>query len=139
MKQIISISFAVIILLSGMNLTIATHYCRGEIAATKISFSDKPASCGMESGIQRNSSFETIITTHCCEDEIASCTVDSNYAPSEVQLNTLQSYALQIIEMPAGSHSYNIHYSSSLSAATGPPGTIMAHAVFRSEICIFRI
>ncbi len=87
MKQIVSISFTLIILLSGMNLTIATHYCRGEFAAAKISFSDKPASCGMESGSKDNSSSETGIAAFCCEDVLASYTVDNNYAPSEAHLN----------------------------------------------------
>jgi hypothetical protein len=50
MKKLLSRSVALIILLTGMNLTISSHFCGGVLAATKVSFTGKLASCGMESG-----------------------------------------------------------------------------------------
>ena len=122
-----------------MNLTIATHYCRGEFAAAKISFSGKPASCGMESGSKDNSSSETGITAFCCEDVLAAYTVDNNYAPSEAHLNWLQGHFMQVFEKPACSFSNDKFNPSSFYANTGPPGMIMTNAVNRAEICIFQI
>jgi len=138
-KHLLSISFAVIILLSGMNLTIATHYCRGEIAATKISFSGKPASCGMESGTENSSSSETGITTHCCEDKIAAYTIDSNYCPSEIHLKNLTRYILATFGMPVNVSFIYYHNPSSFLADKGPPYLITENAVSRAEICVFRI
>jgi uncharacterized protein YxeA len=48
MKKIFSILFAVMVVLSGMHISISTHICGGEIAAVKLSVSAVKATCGME-------------------------------------------------------------------------------------------
>jgi hypothetical protein len=48
MKRIFPILFSLLGFLSGMHISLATHYCQGKIAATKFSFYGEKASCGME-------------------------------------------------------------------------------------------
>jgi hypothetical protein len=47
-KKIVSISLLFLTLTALLHLSIATHYCGGMKAASKISFSGKLATCGME-------------------------------------------------------------------------------------------
>jgi len=61
MRKLSSISLAILILLAGMHITIATHFCGGEIAATKVSLAGIAASCGMESDKNTGASSEVIM------------------------------------------------------------------------------
>ena len=47
MKKLFSILFAAIVLVSGMHLSVATHFCGGEISQVKLSFTHENATCGM--------------------------------------------------------------------------------------------
>ena len=78
MKKILSIPLIILILGSGMTLNVATHYCCGKVAATKVSLSPRLASCGMEIP-SVNKLTEDAISKHCCEDKISAYSFDTNY------------------------------------------------------------
>lgn len=140
MKNLLSILFAALILLSGMHLTLATHLCGGEVSAVKLSFAHEKASCGMCDEAKSTSADKTISTEGCCKDEISFYTVDTNYNPSSFQLSKPVDQLLQVFYIPE-----NIGFSSlsSLYSANAhvqqPPGEYSAYAVVRPHICIFRI
>ena len=48
MKQIVSILFSVILLLSHLNLTIGTHLCEGKAVKTKLMVGHESLSCNIE-------------------------------------------------------------------------------------------
>jgi hypothetical protein len=81
MKKVFSISMAVLVLLSMLHLTVATHYCGGEIAASKISLSGKLASCGMERAEESCPIQGNLMKSHCCDDVVTLCRRDRNYTP----------------------------------------------------------
>jgi len=71
MKKIFSILFAAMILLSGMHLSIATHYCGGEISQVMLSFSHENASCGMCGEKETTTIEKNVSNEACCKDEMS--------------------------------------------------------------------
>ncbi|MFY9151447.1 MAG: hypothetical protein WAO52_05500 [Prolixibacteraceae bacterium] len=140
MKKLLSITFAFLILLSGMHFTIATHYCGGEIAATKASFSRELASCGMEGTVDEC----TVPGNHvekknCCNDKVSAFSIDQNYSPSVYDFNFFAQNILQVFEIPA---SIDFHSFTAINLSctdTSPPGNLMIHAVSLPKICVFLI
>ena len=82
MKKGVSISLVLLLLTAMLHFTIATHFCGGRVAASKVSLSGKLASCGMECSEKDFPLPGTHFITHCCDDVVTLFGVDSNYAPS---------------------------------------------------------
>jgi len=139
MKKLFSILFAALILLSGMNLSLASHYCGGELSAVKWSLNDAKAGCGMELAATKTSSDKSFEAQSCCKDEISFYTVDHNYNQSTHQINEPVHQLLQVFYIPEtiGFHFFNT--SSSVNATIHPPGKFIASAVSLPDICVFRI
>ncbi len=140
MKNLFSILFAVLILLSGMHLTLATHLCGGEVSAVKLSFAHEKASCGMCDEAKSTSADKTISTEGCCKDEVSFYTVDTNYNLSFFHLSKPVNQLLQVFYIPenVGLSSFS-SLSSTNTNVHQPPGEYSAYAVVRPHICIFRI
>lgn len=87
MRKLLSILFAIVIILSGMNMTVDAHICGGEVAAVKLSFIQEKATCGMEvmnTIIPDDKKFEK---KRCCKDEMSLLTIDDNYNPSTLEIS----------------------------------------------------
>ena len=139
MKKFVSILFALFILLAGMHLTVATHFCGEKIAATRVSFTGHLASCGMESDSKINPSSETNFAAHCCDNEISVYAVDNNYTPTEFHGKEIIQNLLHEFYLPAV-FSYEHQYISSLNLTNAsPPCDFSANAVNMADICVFRI
>ena len=139
MKKLLSISFAFLILLSGMHLTIATHYCGDEFAASKISFSGKLATCGMEGETDQLSKTSNQLEKHCCDNHVSSFSVDHNYAPSFTDFNSFAQNILQVFIVPASIDFHSLTAINLNSTDTSPPGNLLLHAVSLPKICVFLI
>lgn len=138
MKRIFSILFAVLILISGMHLSIATHICGGEVADVKWSFTGEKATCGMESDEQSTSS-EPLIASNCCQNEISILAVDNNYNPSSIQIKEITKSLLQVCNVPVSMTLPSCAASTLFSTIIGPPDNLLASAVSLPNICTFRI
>ena len=139
MKKLLAIPLALLILLSGMHFTIATHYCGGKIAATKVSLSGKEASCGMISDHRSYNSGETQISSKCCDDEKAVYKIDSDYSFSAFHFKEIPQNILLEFQIPEG---FSFHSPIALltHATNGsPPDYFLANAVSMADICVFRI
>ncbi|MDO8929239.1 MAG: hypothetical protein Q7W54_09655 [Bacteroidota bacterium] len=139
MKKILSILFALLIILSGMHLSIATHLCGGEIAASKVSFSGGPASCGMEVPGGNCSSQGSELDSNCCKNKVSVFAVDSNYAPSFTEFNSFSQNILQVFVLPVCPTIHSLSAINGTSSDVGPPGNNLATAVSLPKICVFRI
>ena len=139
MKKLISLFFAILILLSGMNLSLAAHSCGGELSALKVSFTHEKASCGMCATEQTNPTEKSINSEGCCKDQMSFLEVDHNYNPTSFQINTPNIQLLQVFYIPStlGIHSFN--NNASLNTNVQPPGNNIASAVSLPDICVFRI
>lgn len=139
MKKFLSISFALLILASGMHITIATHFCGGVFAKSTVSVSGKLASCGMEDPAEQCPSTGNHIHSSCCSDKIALLAVDNNYAPSFSEFKIFPKDLLQVYTIPADVQ-LNLLSSSGLSGKNvSPPGNYAVSDVSLPKICVFRI
>ena len=137
MKKQFSILFALLILVSGMHITVATHLC-GDYKTVRWSLSAEKATCGMEANTD-NSQTITISEKSCCHDQIANFTVDSNYSPSFSHILTPTHQLLQVFYVPENDFA-SFNSNTQLSYATvHPPGVFLPSDVTLSDICVFRI
>ena len=139
MKKGVSISFALLMLLAMLHLTVATHYCGGKVAASTVSLSGKLATCGMECSEKGLPLPGTNFTKHCCDNIVTFCGIDSNYTPSFSFVPESYQYNFQVFAIPVGL-SVNSHTDLiTLDTNTSPPGVLLSTNVDLSDICIFRI
>jgi len=139
MKKFLSISFSFLILLSVMHLTIAKHYCGGEIAAAKVSVSGELASCGMEGSDDSSPLPGKHFSTHCCDDEVSVLAVDNNYAPSFSEFKVFSQQILQVFDIPASSQINSLSALNLVCTNVSPPGIFIVSDVSLPKICVFRI
>lgn len=139
MKKLFSISIALIMLLSGLQLTISTHYCGGEIADSKVSVLGKVASCGMESQSDDCSQPGNHVKSSCCNDKLSVYAVDHNYSPSFTEFKAFSQTVLQVFTIPENSTLHSITPLSQLFTDVSPSGSLLVSAVSLPKICVFRI
>lgn len=137
MKKVFSIVFSLILLLSGMHFSIATHFCGDEISEWKISSSETKASCGM-CHEEENHSSPTLQAPGCCSDALSVWKVDSNFQQTQIKLPVNILFTIEL---------YSVHDTNKLlytantvqtHALVRPPG-ILPEAVNLADICVFRI
>ena len=140
MKRVFSILFALLILLSGTQLTVSAHYCGGELADSKVSVWGGLASCGMEDkttdGCTKPGSHHD---KHCCNNTISVYEVDHNYSPSFFEFKTIEKSVLQVFTLPENISFYSLTSLFQNNANISPPGFLLATAVSLPKICVFRI
>ena len=139
MKKLFSISIALIMLLSGMQFTISTHYCGGEFADSKVSIVGHLASCGMESSTDECSQPGSHVKSSCCNDQVSVYEVDHNYSPSFTEFKAFSQTVLQVFTVPENSTLHSITPLGQLFTDVSPPGLILANSVSLPKICVFRI
>lgn len=137
MKKLFTIIIAVLILASGLRVSIDHHYCGGKLAGTKLSFSGRLASCGMET-VQDNCSRQISVDKKCCEDQLTYYSLASQYLPEYFKISNpspeenLQSFPVS--ELLFSSYDFSNNNSWVL-----PPGEKLKPGITLSEICVFRI
>jgi len=140
MKKFLSISFSFLILLSGLHITIATHYCGSEGATSeKVSVTGELASCGMEGPEETCPLPGKHLGTHCCDDKVSVLAVDNNYAPSVSDFKAFSQHILQVFNIPASLQISSLTAVNLISTSVSPPGYYLVSAVSLPDICVFRI
>jgi len=139
MKKYFTISLATLILLAGMQFTIATHICGGEIASTHVSISGKLATCGMVQDSKSETHSETILTLDCCENEVAVYSVEDNYTPSSYQNLDITQNIHHSVYIPEVFGFYTKGSPSLNNINVSPPDNFAVNSVNMTDICVFRI
>ncbi len=140
MKKILSISFALLILISGLNFTVSTHFCGGKVAASKVSLYGELASCGMEESSTDQCKLPiSQVHSNCCQTKVSSFVIDSNYTPSFTDFKFFGHTALTIFIVPESDIFHNLTSLSLASSDTSPPENSLVHAVSLPKICVFLI
>ena len=137
MKNIISIFLIVLILLSGLHLSVATHYCSGELADIKVSFTGQKGSCGM-AGEKDNSPLINGFKSHCCDNILNTFSVDQNYTPSCSIVNIISQKIIHIFTIPVMHGITDFLNAHSLQTILIPQDIFRTNAVSLAFICIFR-
>lgn len=138
MKKVFSIVFAMLILISGLHLSVATHVCCGEVAAVKWTLTGEKATCGMEK-TQDRCPLHGIISSNCCRDEVSVYSVDKNYSPSNFQIKKTITNLLQLFSAPV---SFSLNSFTSLKplyTSASPPDKLQISSVSQEKICVFLI
>lgn len=139
MRKVLSILFALLILISGLHLTVASHICGGELAAVKWSVTGAKATCGMEEGTAPSCPANGEMNTNCCKNIVTSCTADSNYFPvaqaAKVVPVVLTPLFTDLSFVPAPSPSIDKTYHSMV----GPPVLENWNSVDQTIVCVFII
>jgi hypothetical protein len=139
MKKVLSISLVLLMLTAMLHLSVATHYCGGKIAASKISLSGELASCGMEGEGKEIPLPETNLFAHCCDDIVTFCRIDNNYSPSFTVFPESFKNQLHIFGISTGLPVHSITIQKTLFTSASPPDAFASTGVDLSDICVFRI
>jgi len=139
MKKILSISVALLMLLSGLQLTISHHYCGGELADTKVSVTGHVASCGMEGETDDCAQPGAHVESHCCNNQVSVYTVDHNFAPSVTEFKTFEQPVLQVFILPEIQDFNALTAYNRIYTDVSPPPNWLVNDVNLSDIGVFRI
>ena len=135
MRRIYTIPVILLLTLAGMNFSVASHYCQGDLAATVISIDGRTHVCCMD--YPRTSSPQTTISAECCKDDIRVYHVGNDYTPSEIVSGSVPLIVGCIL--PEALHA-NLKFSSLPIKANGsPPEFFQVSEVSAAEICVFLI
>jgi hypothetical protein len=138
MKKFLSISFAFLILLSGMHISLATHICGGEVAAVKWSLSEEKASCGMATPTPIVTS-QNSIASNCCHNKLSVYSVDNNYNPTSFQVKEITKSIVQVFIVAVSISAHSFFALNALTSHAIPPNIATTSDVSLPEICVFRI
>lgn len=139
MKNILTILLASFILLSGMHLSIARHFCGGEMADAKFTFSGMNASCGMDVEKSSCSEHDATADSDCCRNEFSTMDVDDYLSSSSMQVKEITQPAFVLFFLPLMQSLYSTDADLQLFADASPPHFLTANAVSLPKICVFRI
>jgi hypothetical protein len=138
MKTIFSIPLILLILFTGTSVKFATHYCQGSVAATKVSLTGEPATCGMESQ-SGNTPFQNSFSKHCCDDIISAYSICNNYFSSSQIFNSTWQKVICIIDIPIDCICNQVIINLTSNKIIKPPGNYSTCSVDQSDLCVFRI
>jgi hypothetical protein len=138
-KILFSISLGLLMLLSGMQLTLSLHYCGGELADSKVSIIGHLATCGMEGETDQCTQPGSHVESHCCNNQVSVYVVDHNFTPSFSEFRSFEQPVLQAFTLPelhelSALIAYN-HFYTDMS----PPINLLVSDVKLSDIGVFRI
>jgi hypothetical protein len=138
MKTVLSIPLIILLTFSGISVKFAAHYCGGTVAATKISLTGEPATCGMEKPFVSHSIL-SIYTNKCCEDVVSAYSLCNNYiASSSLICDSGQNIISIMFSSFPDQVSQQISHNSS-DTNVRPPGAYFPNQVSRSVLCVFII
>jgi hypothetical protein len=122
-----------------MHFSFATHYCGGKEAASKISFSEQKANCGMETGHDKCPiQSKNQVDNDCCKDVVSVYSIEKNYNPTTFEFKHFTLNLLHVFIVP--NTIGNLATSSSLlNTNASPPDNLKASEVRLASICVFRI
>jgi len=138
MRKLISILFALLVLISGMHLTVASHICCGELAAVKWSVTGEKATCGMEEGTAPCSKSGEL-DTNCCKNIVTACTADSNYFPVVQIAKVLLADNIPLFTDAIFPPITNPFADETSHAMVGPPILKSWNSVDQAILCVFII
>lgn len=139
MKKTVSILMAALVLMTGLHLSLASHFCGGKLSAVKVSITGAKASCGMEEEADSSFPFGKIIKVHCCDDDMTTLAVDSNYSPSSFQSNDFTQKVITVFAIPLTEVITDFYTSRYFNPNLSPPEFFQTNSVELATICVYRI
>ncbi|HLN72311.1 MAG: HYC_CC_PP family protein [Methylococcaceae bacterium] len=138
MKNILTIVLASFILISGMHLSVARHFCGGKLADVNISFTEAVAACGMEADASACATHEKA-TSDCCRNEITKLSVDDYFGASSFQIKEVTQPLTVLFFLPLIQSLYSTEPDVQAFTDVGTQANIIVNEVSLPKICVFRI
>lgn len=89
MKRVASILLSLLILLSSIGYTVASHYCGGQMVKAKLMYVHNSIDCGMNgmlnSCAEQEETSGSILKKQCCENEFSRFQLENQLKTSELQ------------------------------------------------------
>jgi hypothetical protein len=139
MKKIISIPLTILVLAAMLHLSVATHFCGGNIAASRISLSGKLASCGMEYNDKDVPVSGSHLASHCCDNVLVYYGINSVYFPSFSFVPESYQHNFQVYNFLSDLTINTLVSIKSIYTSVSPPDGPVSNSVDLSCICVFRI
>ena len=139
MKKVISISLTFLMLTAMLHLSVATHFCGGKIAASKISLTGKLATCGMNDNEKNLPPSGSHYTSYCCENVLATYGINNIYFPSFSSFHESSQMHYQVLSVSNNHNIQSLKSVNSIYTSVSPPDILFSSSVDLSDICIFRI
>lgn len=137
MRKTVSILMAIMVLLTGIHLSIASHFCCGDLVAVHFSVNGQDASCNMNDK-SYDSPGGAYLKKHCCTNELTTLTVDSNYSPS-IAKSIDAPKVIHIFGKPLIEIVKDFAFARYSQPILSPPGIFRTNTVELTDICVFRI
>jgi len=138
MKKIVSAFLALLVLISGMHLSVASHYCGGTLAQVKWSFNKELATCGMERELG-TAQKGIILEQPCCQDELSTYTTDGQYQFQSLELKKHVPQVIACFTAPVSLLFKSQKPVDFLYTHIFPPGIVFPNQVTQENICVFLI
>ena len=139
MKKASSIILSVFMLLALFHFVVATHYCHGNVIASKVSLSGKISTCNMTETVKDDMRPGLFLNSSCCNNTVKFFGVDNNYFPSSYSIPAYLSLSLHSFTIQNGLKIHFTELSKGQYTGESPPGVLMSTNVDLSNICVFRI
>ncbi|MFZ2339935.1 MAG: hypothetical protein WAW07_09485 [Bacteroidales bacterium] len=141
MKKLFSILTVLLVVTAMLHLSVARHYCGGELVASRISLTGGLATCGMENteGSHPFNNDSDHFGTHCCDDVLTFYSITNNYTTTA---NAAAEFLTAKIPVPDLQPESLVRFSV-ISIQNwpdiSPPGFLMTTSVDLSAIRVLRI
>jgi hypothetical protein len=122
-----------------LHLSVATHYCGGNLAASRISISGKLATCGMENDGPDFFLEGLHFKSHCCDNKIVYCEINNYYFPTLYTVPEYFNHDFQILSLTADIALTSPFSVKTINTSVSPPNVYLSNRVDLSDICILRI
>lgn len=137
----LSILTVILVLAGILNFSVAEHYCRGELVATKVSLTGTLATCGMESSdeVCHHGQHGDLFESHCCDDVLTSYGIDNNYTPAAKQAPEFSGAKIAVPDLPFQSPVRSFVIINQNWSDISPPALLITTSVDLSQIRVLRI
>lgn len=98
MKKILAISFAIMLLIGNVGITMATHLCGGQAVTSRIMIGTGHIDCGMPA-TDADCGSEQDKPEPCCENEYLPVEVEEDYPKSTIQPNFNVDFAVAYVHI----------------------------------------
>jgi hypothetical protein len=124
-----------------LHFSVAQHYCKGELVASRITLSGALATCSMETSNEdcRHDQNSHQLDSYCCDDVLISYSINNNYTPAAKTTPGIDRANKPVPAVPFASPVRFSFFNLQTCSDISPPGIEMASSVDLKEIRVFRI
>jgi len=138
MKRLLPVLLSILLVVSGMHLSVISHYCGGELAQTMVAFDRHADGCGMENGEEGTKHGIVLDSPDCCTNASVVYATDGFYQHSVSLFKSVKSVVHTVFYTPVNTLITHPNTKLQLLTQTHPPG-LRPFGITPETLCVFRI